>query len=62
MQEELDVLHKIATCDLVNLPADKSAIGCKWLYKIKTHLDDTIDSYKSCLVVKGFTQKYGIDN
>ena len=36
MKEELDALHKTETWDLVDLPSRKSAIGCKWLYKIKT--------------------------
>uniref|UniRef100_A0A2N9EY92 Reverse transcriptase Ty1/copia-type domain-containing protein n=1 Tax=Fagus sylvatica TaxID=28930 RepID=A0A2N9EY92_FAGSY len=49
------------TWDLVDLPAGKSAIGCKWVYKIKTRSDGTVDRYKARLVVKGFTQEYGIN-
>uniref|UniRef100_A0A2N9HCN5 Integrase catalytic domain-containing protein n=1 Tax=Fagus sylvatica TaxID=28930 RepID=A0A2N9HCN5_FAGSY len=47
--------------DLVDLPAGKFAIGYKWVYKIKTRSDGTVDRYKACLVAKGFTQEYGID-
>ena len=36
-------------------------IGCKWIYKIKTHSDGSIKHYKARLVAKGFTQEYGID-
>ena len=36
MKEELDALHKTGTRDLVYLPSGKSAISCKWVYKIKT--------------------------
>ena len=36
MKEELDALHKTGTWDLVDLPSGKSAIGCKWVYKINT--------------------------
>ena len=61
MKEELDALHKTGTWDLVDLPSGKSAIGCKWVYKIKTQSDDTIDHYKAHLVSRGFTQEYVID-
>ena len=62
MKEELDALHKTRTLDLVDLPSGKSAIGCKWVYKIKNRLDSTIDHYKARLVSRGFTQEYGIDS
>ena len=61
MKEELDALHKTGTWDLVDLPFGKSAISCKWVYKIKTRSDDTVDHYKARLVSRGFTQEYGID-
>ena len=61
MKEELDALHKTGTWDLVDLPFGKSAIGCKWVYKIKTRSDGTVDRYKVRLVARGFTQEYGID-
>ena len=61
MKEELDALHKNGTWDLVDLPSRKSTIGCKWVYKIKTQSDDTVDHYKALLVARGFTQEYGID-
>uniref|UniRef100_A0A2N9F3K8 Integrase catalytic domain-containing protein n=1 Tax=Fagus sylvatica TaxID=28930 RepID=A0A2N9F3K8_FAGSY len=61
MKEELDALLKTGTWDLVDLSAGKSAIGCKWVYKIKTRSDGTVDRYKARLVAKGFTQEYDID-
>ena len=61
MKEELDALHKTGTWDLVDLPSEKSVVGCKWVYKIKTRSDGTVDHYKAHLVAKGFTQEYGID-
>ena len=61
MKEELDALHKTGTWDLVDLPSGKSAIGCKWVYKIKTRSDGTVDRNKARLVARGFTQEYEID-
>ena len=36
-------------------------VGCKWIYKIKTRSNGSIEHYKASLVVKGFTQEYRID-
>ena len=61
MKEELDALFKNYTWDLVTLPLGKSVVGCKWIYKIKTRSDGSIECYKTLLVAKGFTQEYEID-
>ncbi|GKV14657.1 hypothetical protein SLEP1_g25497 [Rubroshorea leprosula] len=61
MNEELQALEKTGTWDLVDLPLDKTLVGCKWVYKIKTHSDGSVECYKARLVAKGFTQEYGID-
>ena len=45
----------------MTLPPGKSVVGCKWIYKIKTRSDGSIECYKARLVAKGFTQEYGID-
>ncbi|RVW75057.1 Retrovirus-related Pol polyprotein from transposon RE2 [Vitis vinifera] len=61
MKEELDALTKNHTWDLVTLPPGQSVVGCKWIYKIKTRSDGSVECYKARLVAKGFTQEYGID-
>ena len=45
----------------MTLTPKKSVVGCKWIYKIKTRSDGSIEHYKTFLVAKGFTQKYEID-
>jgi hypothetical protein len=55
MKEELNALHKNNTWDLVDLPPGKSVVGCKWVYKIKTCSNCTVDRYKARLVARGFT-------
>ncbi|GAB2287157.1 hypothetical protein Dimus_039808 [Dionaea muscipula] len=61
MDEELSSLEKNATWRVVDLPADKKPVGCKWVYTVKHKADGTIDRYKARLVAKRYSQKYGVD-
>ena len=60
MDEEMVALDVNKTWDLMPLPEDKKAIGCKWVYKVKHKADGTIENYKARLVAKGYAQTYGI--
>ena len=49
------------TWEIVTLPTDKRAIGCKWVFKIKYKADGTVDRFKARLVAKGYSQLEGLD-
>lgn len=61
MNEEMKSLNENETWELVQLPNDRRAIGCKWVYKIKTDAAGQLQQFKARLVARGFSQKYGTD-
>ncbi|XP_024164205.1 uncharacterized protein LOC112171226 [Rosa chinensis] len=61
MVEEISVIEKNSTWDLVNRPSDKIVIGVKWLYKTKLNIDGYIQRNKARLVAKGYSQQPGVD-
>uniref|UniRef100_A0AAV1TKI6 Polyprotein n=1 Tax=Peronospora matthiolae TaxID=2874970 RepID=A0AAV1TKI6_9STRA len=58
---ELDSMKLRGVFRAAKLPNRQSAIGTKWVFKIKRKADGSIEKYKARLVAKGFRQKYGID-
>jgi len=61
MDEKMAALDANAIWELVALPKDKKAIGCKWVYKVKHNADGSVNRYKTRLVAKSYAQTYGID-
>ena len=43
MDEKLSTLHKTDTWDLIPLHSGKSVVGYRWVYKIKTNYDGSIE-------------------
>ncbi len=46
---------------LVPLPQGHVVVGTRWLYKIKSCVDGTIECYKAQWVAKGYSQRHGVD-
>nr|GEU46387.1 hypothetical protein [Tanacetum cinerariifolium] len=46
---------------LVDLPSNCKTVRSKWIFKKKTDMDGIVHAYKALLVVKGYTQLYGVD-
>jgi hypothetical protein len=61
MDNEMKALELNNTWSIVDLPALKHAIGCKWVYKVKLKSDGTLERCKARLVAKGYNQCEGLD-
>ena len=60
MDDQMRSLEKNDTWVLTELPAGKRALLNKWVFRIKTEPDDK-RGFKARLVVKGYSQRKGID-
>ncbi|GJZ45421.1 putative RNA-directed DNA polymerase [Tanacetum coccineum] len=58
---EMKSLYENNTFELTKLPKGKRALKNKWVYKLKNAEYTPRPRYKARLVVKGFSQKKGID-
>ena len=61
MNEEIKSMKDNDVWDLILLLEGTKPIGCKWIFKTKRDSKGNMERYKTCLVVKGFTQIKGID-
>ena len=61
MQTEMNQHHEIGTWELVDLPPGHTAIGCRWVYTVKTAPDGEFEDAKAQVVAQGFTQWPGMD-
>jgi hypothetical protein len=61
MAEEIATLDHTGTWDLVPCPPHVRSITCKWVYKVNTRYDGSLERYKACLVARGFQQEHGRD-
>ena len=61
MNDEYKSMQDNKVWELVPLPKGVKPIGCKWIFKTKRDFTGNVERYKARLVVKGYTQKEGID-
>ena len=61
MERELESLRENEVWDLVELPKDRKAVGSKWVFKVKTDADGSVERHKARLVAQGFSQTFGLD-
>jgi hypothetical protein len=56
MVEEIAALEQTNTWDLVPCPPRVHPITCKWVYKVKTRSDGSLECYKTHLVPVVFSK------
>lgn len=61
MKDEISMIKKNKTWEMVDKPQDRKVIGVKWVFRTKLNADCSINKYKSRLVVKGYAQIFGVD-
>ena len=61
MDKEINALQVNNTWEVVSLLPNKKAVSCKWVYKTKLKANGTLERLKARLVIRGFTQQYGVD-
>jgi len=61
MDVEMEAIKRNGTWELMELPAGGKKVGVKWVYKTKFNEHGAVDKYKARLVVKGYSQQYGVD-
>jgi hypothetical protein len=61
MVEEYTSIMKNDVWDIVPRPEGKSVVSSRWLYKIKHVADGNIEKFKARFVVRGFSQREGVD-
>ena len=58
MEKEMESLYCNDVWELVELPKDPKAVGSKWVFKVNSDADGSVERYKARLVGQGYTQKF----
>jgi hypothetical protein len=61
MKAEVNSMNTNDVLGLRRIPNGAKIVGYKWVYMTKCDSRENMERYKTRLVVKGFTQREGID-
>ena len=61
INSEIDSILQNHTWELVDLPPGCKPLGYRWIFKRKRKADGSIEKYKARLVIKGYSQREGLD-
>nr|GEU95180.1 zinc finger, CCHC-type [Tanacetum cinerariifolium] len=61
IDDEIGYIMENNTWVISDLPLGFKPLGCKWIFKRKMKVDETIDKFKARLVIHRFRKKEGID-
>jgi KUP system potassium uptake protein len=53
MEEEISMIQKNCTWELVDRPLEKNIIGVKWVFRTKLNADSSIKNIKSGWLLRG---------
>jgi hypothetical protein len=56
IEEELEVLQKAGTWEVVDAPPDTNIVGSKWVFQVKKDAAGNVICYKARLMAQGFSQ------
>ncbi|GMG15399.1 unnamed protein product [Phytophthora fragariaefolia] len=58
---EIAALERNDTWEVIKMPRNAKFLHSKWVFKLKTHADGSIERYKARLVARGDQQEYGVN-
>lgn len=59
IQEEVHMIEKNLTWQLIERPSNRKVIRVKWVFRTKLNADGSMNKHKARLVVKGYAQVFG---
>ena len=62
MKAEMESMYHNKVRTFIDPPNVANPSKCKWIYKIKCGADGNVETFKTRLVPKGYTQEEGIDH